>query len=54
MHGKTKNGRNTSNLGKKVVEFHRLAEKDHARLKRLRHTLKAFVNFRNKQQKCKK
>ena len=36
--------------GKKVVEFHRLAEKDHARLKWLKDTLKAFFNFGNKQQ----
>ena len=28
-----------------------LAEKDHVRLKWLKDTLKAFVNFRNKQQK---
>ena len=33
-----------------MVEFHRLAEKDHVRLKWLKDTLKAFVNFRNKQQ----
>ena len=33
-----------------MVEFHRLAEKDHVRLKSLKDTLKAFVNFRNKQQ----
>ena len=51
MHGKTKNGRNTLNLRKKVVEFHWLAEKDHVRLKWLEDTLKAF---RNKQQKCMK
>ena len=33
MHGKIKNGSNTSNLKKKVVEFHQLAEKDYVRLK---------------------
>ena len=33
MSGKTKNGRNTSNLRKNVVKFHELAEKDHVRLK---------------------
>ena len=45
MHGKTKN---QSEI--KVLEFHRQAEKDHARLKWLKDTLKAFINFRNKQQ----
>ena len=33
MHGKTKTGRNTLNLRKKVVAFYGLAEKDHVRLK---------------------
>ena len=33
MHGKTKNGRNTANLKKKVVEFHGLTEKDRVKLK---------------------
>ena len=36
--------------GKKVVEFHRLAEKDHVRLKWLKDTLKASFSFGNKQQ----
>ena len=33
-----------------MVEFHRLAEKDHVRLKLIKDIMKAFVNFRNKQQ----
>ena len=33
-----------------MVEFHRLAGKDHVRLEWLKDTLKVFVNFRNKQQ----
>ena len=53
MHGKTKNVRNTWSE-KHVVGLHRLEEKDHVRLKLLKDTLKAFVNFRNKQQKCTK
>ena len=54
MHGEIKNGRNTSNFQIfKVVEFHRLAKKDHVRLNLLKDTLmKPFVDFRNKQQKC--
>ena len=54
MHGKTKIGRKASNLRKKVVEFHWLAEKDDLRLKWLKDTMKAFVNFRDKQPKCMK
>ena len=33
-----------------MVEFHRLAEKDHVRLKLIKDIMKAFINFRNKQQ----
>ena len=49
MHGKTKTVKHFK-FEKKVVEFHRLTKKDHVRLKSLKDTLKAFVNFRNKQQ----